>query len=87
MSVDDWTPNIGKSFFVAHDLHMKNGKLAHVVIDSVYPEDGEDCMPIAVCHRIDDTGVQEKIEVGCELLFESEEKAVEEMNFLNEHLK
>lgn len=87
MDISDWTPNIGKSFYVAHDLYMKNGKPALVTIDSVYPDEGVDCMPIAVCHRIDDGGVQEKIEVGCELLFATEKEALEENDYLNKYLK
>ena len=64
---------IGKTDYLINKDYGPSAKPLQVVVDAVYAEDDCDLITIFVCHRLDKNS-DEKIEIGFECLFESEEK-------------
>ena len=76
-TVEDCVEMIGKTYWLVSEHYEAGGKPFQVEVESVYPEDGDECMPICVCHRVNGTYPGEKVEVGFECLSETEKEALE----------
>lgn len=76
-TVEDCAEMIGKTYWLVSEHYEASGKPFQVVVESVYPDDGDECMPICICHRADGTNPGEKVEIGFECLSKTEEEALE----------